>query len=225
MNLKLVIFDMDGLMYDTEQIGLACLIKAAIKYGYVIDREFGLMGIGMNSNDYQKLVKEKFGDEYPYLQISQKSREMRMTYLKEHGMIVKPGLKELIEFLKDHNIKIAIASSSSKETIDEYNHLAGFDGIFDYIIAGNMVEHSKPDPEIFLKVLEHFNISKDEALVLEDSRNGIMASYNAQIPVICVPDLVKHDLEITKLTYATLPSLVEVKELIEKDILLKHKGE
>ena len=61
MNLKLVIFDMDGLMYDTEQIGMDCLINAAQKFGYVIDQEFGLSSIGMNANDYQKLVKEKFG--------------------------------------------------------------------------------------------------------------------------------------------------------------------
>lgn len=215
MKLKLVIFDMDGLMYDTETIGLECLTKAAKKFGYTIDREFGLSSIGMNAHDYRKMVKEKFGDDYPFDQVSQESRMTRMTYFREHGIAVKPGLKELIEYLKDHDIKMALASSSSKETIDEYNRLAGFSDCFDFIIAGDMVVHSKPDPEIFLKVLEHFKIAKQEALVLEDSRNGIMASHNAQIPVICVPDLVKHDEEITKLTYATLSSLFEVKEMIE----------
>ena len=130
----------------------------------------------------------------------------------------KPGLCELINYLQKKEIKLALASSSSKETIDEYNHLAGFDNVFDYIIAGNMVEHSKPDPEIFLKVLEHFELKKNEALILEDSRNGIMAAHNANIPVICVPDLVKHGQDITKLTYATLPSLNEVKLEIEKII-------
>lgn len=75
-------------------------------------------------------------------------------------MIIKPGLCELINYLQKKEIKLALASSSSKETIDEYNHLAGFDNVFDYIIAGNMVEHSKPDPEIFLKVLEHFELKK-----------------------------------------------------------------
>ena len=204
MNLKLVIFDMDGLMYDTEQIGMDCLINAAQKFGYVIDQEFGLSSIGMNANDYQKLVKEKFGADYPYDLISKESRKTRMAYLRK--------------YLQKKEIKLALASSSSKETIDEYNHLAGFDNVFDYIIAGNMVEHSKPDPEIFLKVLEHFELKKNEALILEDSRNGIMAAHNANIPVICVPDLVKHGQDITKLTYATLPSLNEVKLEIEKII-------
>ena len=201
MNLKLVIFDMDGLMYDTEQIGMDCLINAAQKFGYVIDQEFGLSSIGMNANDYQKLVKEKFGADYPYDLISKESRKTRMAYLRKNGMIIKSGLCELINYLQKKEIKLALASSSSKETIDEYNHLAGFDNVFDYIIAGNMVEHSKPDPEIFLKVLEHFELKKNEALILEDSRNGIMAAHNANIPVICVPDLVKHGQDITKLTY------------------------
>lgn len=218
MNLKLVIFDMDGLMYDTEQIGMDCLINAAQKFGYVIDQEFGLSSIGMNANDYQKLVKEKFGADYPYDLISKESRKTRMAYLRKNGMIIKPGLCELINYLQKKEIKLALASSSSKETIDEYNHLAGFDNVFDYIIAGNMVEHSKPDPEIFLKVLEHFELKKNEALILEDSRNGIMAAHNANIPVICVPDLVKHGQDITKLTYTTLPSLNEVKLEIEKII-------
>ena len=218
MNLKLVIFDMDGLMYDTEQIGMDCLINAAQKFGYVIDQEFGLSSIGMNANDYQKLVKEKFGADYPYDLISKESRKTRMAYLRKNGMIIKPGLCELINYLQKKEIKLALASSSSKETIDEYNHLAGFDNVFDYIIAGNMVEHSKPDPEIFLKLLEHFELKQNEALILEDSRNGIMAAHNANIPVICVPDLVKHGQDITKLTYATLPSLNEVKLEIEKII-------
>ena len=218
MNLKLVIFDMDGLMYDTEQIGMDCLINAAQKFGYVIDQEFGLSSIGMNANDYQKLVKEKFGADYPYDLISKESRKTRMAYLRKNGMIIKPGLCKLINYLQKKEIKLALASSSSKETIDEYNHLAGFDNVFDYIIAGNMVEHSKPDPEIFLKVLEHFELKKNEALILEDSRNGIMAAHNANIPVICVPDLVKHGQDIIKLTYATLPSLNEVKLEIEKII-------
>lgn len=219
MNLKLVIFDMDGLMYDTERLGLDCIIKSALKYGYEIDMDFGLSSIGMNANDYRKLVCEKFGADYPFDLISKDSREMRMSYFRKNGMKIKPGLKELLAYLRDMGIKIALASSSTKETIDEYNHLAGLDDTFDYIIAGNMVEHSKPNPEIFLKVIEHFKIAKEDTLILEDSRNGILAAHNAGIAVICIPDLVQHGQEITKLTYATLPSLHEVIQEIEDKMI------
>lgn len=106
MNLKLVIFDMDGLMYDTEQIGMDCLINAAQKFGYVIDQEFGLSSIGMNANDYQKLVKEKFGADYPYDLISKESRKTRMAYLRKNGMIIKPGLCELINYLQKKKLSL-----------------------------------------------------------------------------------------------------------------------
>ena len=90
MSLKLVIFDMDGLMYDTEPIGMKCMLEAALQYGYEIDKEFALNSIGMNVNDHRKLVLEKFGPDYPYDKISLQSRKMRMDYLLENGITVKP---------------------------------------------------------------------------------------------------------------------------------------
>ena len=204
MSLKLVIFDMDGLMYDTEPIGMKCMLETALQYGYKIDQEFALSSIGMNINDHRKKVLEKFGPDYPYDQISLQSRKMRMDYLLNNGIKVKPGLRELIAYLKQKNILIAIASSSKRETIDTYNKLANIDGsLFDYIISGDKVEHSKPSPDIYLKVLEHLHINNEDALVLEDSRNGIL-------------DLVKHGDDINKLLYKTVPSLNEVIDEVEK---------
>ena len=98
----------------------------------------------------------------------------------------------------------------------EYAFCLNSENQFDYIVGGDKVVHSKPDPEIFLKVLEHFNFDSSEALVLEDSNNGILASHRANIPVICVPDLVENKPELLALTYKTLPSLLEVKDEIAK---------
>lgn len=218
MKTKLVIFDMDGLMYDTEALSLDLLMKIAKKYGYQIEREFGLSTIGMNASDYQKLIYEKFGNDYPYETIRKETRAIRMNHFRNNGMPIKPGLKELISYLKENNIKLALASSSTRRTIDEYNQLANLDNVFDYIISGDKVEHSKPNPEIFLKVIEHFGLNNDEAIILEDSYNGIMASYNAKIPVICVPDLIKHDESVQALTYATLPSLFDVIKMFEEKL-------
>ena len=107
-----------------------------------------------------------------------------------------------------------MASSSSIDLINEYLELSKMENEFDFVIGGDAVLHGKPNPELFLRVLKHFNINNDEALVLEDSFNGIMASPNAGIPVICVPDLVVNGPEILALTYKTLPSLFEVKDEI-----------
>ncbi len=210
MDLRLVIFDMDGLMYDTEPIGKKCIQETAKKYGYIIDDEFALKSIGMNINDYRKMVKDKFGDDYPFDLISQESRKRRMEYLLENGIKIKPGLMELLTYLKEKDILIAIASSSKRETIDFYNQMAKMPNFFDYIISGDMVEHSKPDPEIYIKVLEHFQINASQALILEDSRNGIIAGSKAKVKVICVPDLIKHGKDMEQLIYKTVPSLNEV---------------
>lgn len=222
MKLKVVIFDMDGLMFDTEPIGAKCFKEAAKKYGYIVDDEFQMGLIGMNVHDHVLKVKTKFGDDYPVFEIRDLAKKLRMDHFYEHGLPIKRGLKELVAYLKEMGIKVAVASSSSIDLINEYLRLSGMQNEFDFVIGGDSVVHGKPDPELFLKVLEHFNFSNDEALVLEDSTNGIMASHNANIPVICVPDLVVNGPEILALTYKTLPSLFEVKDEIES-ILEKNK--
>lgn len=215
MKLKVVIFDMDGLMFDTEPIGAKCFKEAAKEYGYIIDDEFHMGLIGMNVHDHVLKVKAKFGEDYPVFEIRDLATKLRINYFYEHGLPIKRGLKELVAYLKEMGIKVAIASSSSIDLINEYLRLSRMQNEFDFVIGGNSVIHGKPDPELFLKVLEHFNFSSDEALVLEDSTNGIMASHNANIPVICVPDLVVNKPEILALTYKVLPSLCEVKDEIE----------
>ena len=216
MKIKLVIFDMDGLMFDTEPIGAKCFKDAAREFGYIVDDEFQMGLIGMNVHDYVVKVKAKFGDDYPVFEVRALAKKMRMEYFYKHGLPIKPGLKELIGYLKEKGIRIAIASSSSIDLINEYLDLAKMVDIFDFFIGGDSVVHGKPDPELFLRALEHFNVSNNEALVLEDSTNGILASHKAKIPVICVPDLVVNGPEILALTYKTLPSLFEVKDEIER---------
>lgn len=215
MKLKLIIFDMDGLMFDTEPIGAKCFKEAAKEFGYIVDDEFQMGLIGMNVHDHVIKVKEEFGDDYPTFKIRALAKKMRMASFYEYGLPIKPGLKELVGYLKEVGINIAVASSSSIELIDEYLSLSNMQDEFDFVIGGDSVRHGKPNPELFLKALAHFNLNSNEALVLEDSTNGIMASYNAQIPVICVPDLVVNGPEILALTYKTLPSLFEVKDEIE----------
>lgn len=216
MKLELVIFDMDGLMFDTEPIGAKCFKDAAREFGYIVDDEFQMGLIGMNVHDHVLKVKEKFGEDYPVFEVRALAKKKRMQYFYEHGLPIKPGLEELLRYLKESEIKVAVASSSSRDLIDEYLDLAKMKNEFDFIVAGDSVVHGKPDPELFLKVLAHFNIDNDRAIVLEDSTNGILASHKAKIPVICIPDLVVNGPEILALTYKTLPSLFEVKDEIEK---------
>lgn len=214
--MKLVIFDMDGLMFDTETVDMRCFKEAAKEFGYELKDEFLMSLIGMNESDTFLKVKKEFGENFPISKIRALTWEKKMAFFYQNGLPMKKGLKELLGYLKKKEIKLAVASSSPSKIIEEYLTISNMENEFDYIMAGDRVDHSKPDPEIFLKVLEHFGFSGNEALVLEDSDNGILASYRANIPVICVPDIVNNKPEILAYTYKTLPSLLEVKATIEK---------
>ena len=111
----------------------------------------------MNEHDTILKLQAKFGEAFPVYDIRALSWKMKMEYFYEKGLPIKKGLKELVSYLKEMKIKIAVASSSSIKIINEYLQLSDLENQFDYIVGGDKVVHSKPDPEIFLKVLEHFN--------------------------------------------------------------------
>lgn len=211
---ELVIFDMDGLMFDTERLAGECHNKAAKEFGYSLPMDLRLSLIGGNSQRNAKLIREVMGEDYPKEKIGALSMKYRFEYLEKNGLTIKDGLIELLEYLKEENIKIAVASSSNRDIIDYYLKLTHLENQFDYIMSGDHVVHSKPEPEIFLQVCEYFQIAPENTLVLEDSKNGILAAHNGHIPVICVPDMIFHDKEIFALTYATVSNLHKVKTLL-----------
>ena len=101
MILELVIFDMDGLMFDTEPLGAVCFARAAKQFGYIIEEEFRYKLIGINANDHYALMKSKFGQDCPAKEIHELSKKLRSDYLYKHGIVIKPGLFELITYLKN----------------------------------------------------------------------------------------------------------------------------
>jgi haloacid dehalogenase superfamily, subfamily IA, variant 3 with third motif having DD or ED/haloacid dehalogenase superfamily, subfamily IA, variant 1 with third motif having Dx(3-4)D or Dx(3-4)E len=214
MNVKCLIFDMDGLMFDSEVIAEMAYKKAVQEFGYEISNEIYYQLLGRNKADAHIIIKELMGEEYPAHEIHKLAHEFKYEHIQEHGLPMKKGLMELLEFAKQKGILMAVASSSDKSIIEGYLKLGGIETYFDYIISGEQVVHSKPNPEIFLRVCRELGVTPKEALVLEDSKNGIMAAVNGNIPVICIPDILDHEDEITKLTYKTLPDLTAVMEYL-----------
>lgn len=215
MSLRCVIFDMDGLMFDSERINGECFKKAAREYGYNVTDEIRLKMLGKSKKNNEKLLKEHFGDNYPAIKISQLSTEYRDEYIKENGLPIKTGLIELLKYLKEHKILVAVASSSLYKVVVRNLKITDTYQYIDYIVSGDQVKQSKPDPEIFMNVLNHYQLNPDEAIVLEDSENGILAAVNGNIPVICIPDLVYHRDEINDLTLVVLKTLADVIEYIK----------
>ena len=216
LKVKAVIFDMDGLMINTEHIGNMICVKSNKKFGYEITEKMLFDLIGRNSQSARLYFNKVFGKDYPYDEIKKENVRLKKEYYKTHDLEVKPGLYQLLDYLKNNEIKMAVASSTISELVIKNLKEIHADHYFDCIIGGDQIVNGKPDPEIFLKALKLLGVKNDEAVVLEDSKNGILASYNANIPVICIPDIVKHTNDILEKTYMVIDRLDHVIDYIGK---------
>lgn len=210
-----VIFDMDGLMIDTEIISYKLYKKLLDMYGY----EFTLEEYTRDFSGHTLVgsihyIKEHYHLDYNEDEMIMNFRKWEEEYVKENGVELKPGLVELLDYLTENNYKIVMATSSEGKRVNDMfdksilNH-------FDALTFGSEVKHGKPAPDIFLKACEKVNAKVEEALVLEDSEAGIQAAYNAGIKVICIPDLKKPDEQFASKAIL-LDSLTEVIDYLKK---------
>lgn len=211
--LKLVIFDMDGLMFDTERLALNSWLKAGQVCGYNITEEIILKFAGRNKVDIGLIFKGYFGEDFPYEKVRAERFADSDKFMLEKGVPVKEGLFELLDYLEELGIKKVVATSSGRERAEWLLSSAGILNRFDTIICGDEITKGKPEPEIFLKACEKMDVDPKDAVVLEDSEPGLLAASRAKIKCILVPDLVQHPEEITKLACAKIKSLLEVREL------------
>ncbi|MBO6089809.1 MAG: HAD family phosphatase [Lachnospiraceae bacterium] len=206
-----VIFDMDGVIFDSERIVCDLWIDFAKENGMSGMDELIIKCIGINDNATKKLFLEAYGEGCPYDEykkvISQKYHE-----LYDGGRLpMKPGVKELLGFLKENDIKTALASSTKVKTVTNQLRDAGILEYFDVVIGGDMVTKSKPDPEIFLEAADKLGVDPTKSFIIEDSLNGIKAAYAAGAKPLMVPDLIKPDEEIQKICYNIFVNLHEIK--------------
>jgi len=201
-NFKAVIFDMDGLVFDTERVFMEQLAVAMKERGYNLSREVYIKTLGTGGSILKNIMYENYGPDYPFEECGNIAQSRLVMIAETTGLYIKPHIKELLAMLKEKNIPCAIASSTKSVYVQKYLDTAGLSGYFDKIIGGEMVAYPKPGPDIFLMACERLKVAPPQALVLEDSENGIKAAFAAGIPVICVPDLKYPGKEILKMVAA-----------------------
>ena len=180
MKYKLIIFDMDGLMFDTELMYYRSWFEFTDKYDFNFDENMRTKLVGKNEEAIRNELIKMLGSEDKVKMLRKDLNDYRNNYFKTYSTsLKKEGLQELLEFAKDNNIKCALASSSDREKIEFLLDKENIRDYFAYILSGDEVERSKPDPEIFIKAKEKFNIKDKEALILEDSYNGYLACQNS----------------------------------------------
>lgn len=189
MKYKLVIFDMDGLMLDTEIIYHKSWESLDGKYDLTFDDELRSKVSGLNESTIRKVLKKYLGSEEKVLELRKDLEAYRDNWLKTYDeSIKKEGLDELLEFLRENNIRACIASSNDRDKIEYLIDKENIAHYFDFIISGEDVKNSKPDPEIFIKAAKKAGVSKDQALILEDSYNGYLACQKSSMDYYIIHD-------------------------------------
>ena len=208
--IKAVIFDMDGLMFDTEVVYKIAWTQAAAKRGYHLDDEKHSYLRGSNGVMQKGHFIRWYGGDVPFDEIKADCRAYMVEYLSTHEIPIKAGLFELLNALKEKGYKIAVATGTQRHNAIRWWKKAG---VFDYIdvgVGGDEVSKGKPDPEIFLLTVERLGLQAEECMVLEDSFNGIRAEKAAGCSPVMIPDMEQPTEEIRTLCDHVFPSLAEV---------------
>lgn len=209
---KAAIFDMDGLILDSERTVLFCWEKIGEKYGFKDIVTYGISVIGKNKkatiDEFERVYGEP-GGRY--------EKELREIYngLAEKGLVpLKPHALELLASMKNAGMKLAIASSSTREEVTSQMKVLGALPYFDTCVCGDQVTRSKPDPEIFLLACDALGVKPEEAIGLEDSFNGVRACKASGLYTVMVPDIIQPDDEMKGLADVILPSLKDVQDFL-----------
>ena len=186
---KLFIFDMDGTLFDTEPISAQIWKEVAKEKGYTIP-EGVLQGvIGMSYAGGKEVFLQEIGEDFPFESLCAEKIRRQNEWYNAHPVPVKPGVKEILNYAKRRGIPCAVASSSPLIQIEILLNKAGLREYFSHLQSGESIKRGNPYPDIFLAVCKHFDVKPQDALVFEDSENGLKAAEAGGIPAILVPDL------------------------------------
>lgn len=217
-----IIFDMDGVLIDSERQSNEGWLWAAGQLG--VDMPMWL--IDSFKGAPAELCCKFFDDYYKGVIDYWEAKELRTQHVykirETEGIPVKKGVKDIFEYIRNNGLKCAVATSTRRESAEKTLHEIGVWDYLDAVVYGDEVEHGKPEPDIFLRAAKAIGVNPSEAVVVEDSINGIKAGYAADMRVVHIPDTIAIDDDIRKLTYmvcADLNGLIDVVESINKPVI------
>lgn len=213
--MKTVIFDMDGILFDTERLCMDSWCKVAEKHEIPDMEKVFPRCIGSNLTDTKQIVLNHYGEEFDFEGFRREADGWFMDYINQNGMPLMTGVRELLQYLKEKGVTIGLASSTSRKNVERELKMAGIFDYFQSLVTGDMIEHSKPEPEIYLIACESLGVSPADAYAIEDSYNGIRAAHAAGMMPIMVPDLIAPNEEMEKLSTVILKDLLAVIDYFE----------
>lgn len=215
--IRAVIFDMDGVLLDTERYLVPCWCRAAERLGFSMKREDALEIRSLSAEYAEPLLKKRIGENFDYAAVRAERKRMMKEILAKEGIPKKPGVDELFDYLQQRGVKRAVATATEEERACHYLKEIGVYDKLDRVICTAMVAHGKPAPDVYRYACEQIGELPEHCLAVEDSPNGIRSAYDAGLRVIMVPDLTEPEEEISRLLVAQASSLGKIIEILEKE--------
>ncbi|MBQ3795430.1 MAG: HAD family phosphatase [Butyrivibrio sp.] len=213
-DIKAVIFDLDGTLTDTEKFYQKAWPKALEHFGYKCEPWMPLELRSLGRPFAPEKFKEWFGQDFDYNMVREYRKAIVVDMIKEQGIPLKPGVKEILTWLREQKILTCIATANDYERTKGYLEKLGLFEYFDRIICSDMVKLGKPAPDIYAYACEQLGLHPKETFAVEDSPNGVTSAFLAGCNVIMVPDLTQPDEELNTKLYACVPSLLDIKTLL-----------
>ena len=212
---KAVIFDMDGVLIDTEKWLNQYWCQAAAEAGFDMKPEHALAIRSLAGKYAAPYLQEIFGPRFSYWTIRERRKELMRDHIAQHGIEKKTGVDEVLEYLRAHGIRTAVATATDPKRTKEYLTKIGVCDKFDHIVCATMVESGKPKPDIYLYACAQIGEKPEDCIAVEDSPNGVRSAVGAGIRTVMIPDLTKPDAETAELITAQADSLFDLILMLE----------
>ena len=201
-----VVFDMDGILIDSEPLYRMAAQQAARDLGHLVTDDIYVMWMGLPPSAVEASVIKTMGPDFPMPDFRERFREIWIEYTDQHGVPAQPGMNALLSSLKARRIPFGVATSTQRDQAERSLELAGLRPAIDCLVAGNEVDNGKPAPDIFLHVAAAIGIHPTRCVALEDSEAGVRSASSARMLTIMVPDLHQPSPEVAALADYVLPT-------------------
>lgn len=214
MEIKGVIFDMDGVILDSEKHYVRFWSEAGKACGYPFEQKHALAIRSMARPYAIETLMGFFGNDFDYDLVRNKRIELMDAYVREHGIELKPYVETTLTALKNAGYKLAIATATAHKRTKAYLSANGVYGFFDEIVSAHDVQNGKPAPDIYLRASELLGLRPEQCVAVEDSPNGVLSAHRAGCRTIMIPDQDEPNEKTVALTYAVLNDLDELRRML-----------
>lgn len=212
MRLEGVVFDVDGVLFDTERLAQRTWLEVSAQMGWPQAGQRYLEFVGQNRTDLLQSMRDCFGPDFPREAFLEACSQALQGRIERDGVPVKAGVTEILTFLQARRIPAALATSTRRERTERRMKMTGLERCFQAVITGDQVAHSKPNPEIYQIACRRLGVDPARTLAVEDSPNGIRSAAAAGMLVVMIPDTIPPTPELEPLLFQRFDSLLELRD-------------